>query len=223
MTLQEILIRLKSLSHEKMYAHNVKNGAGENQFGVKLGDLRKMAKEVRTNHELALELWKTGNIDARLLSILIMKPKSLTADELNEMVKSIRFVQVADWFNAYIIKEHAERDFLREKWLNSDNIWAARAGWSLTAGRVARDAEGLDLNKILERLESEMAKVAPEVQWTMNSALAQIGIDHPKHRKRAIEIDEKLGIYRDYPVSKGCTSPFAPIWINEIVKRQKLT
>jgi 3-methyladenine DNA glycosylase AlkD len=65
-----------------------------------------------------------------------------------------------------------------------------------------------------------MADAPPETQWTMNAALAAIGIHHAKLRKRAIAIGEKLGIYRDYPCSKGCTSPFAPIWINEMVKRQ---
>jgi 3-methyladenine DNA glycosylase AlkD len=54
----------------------------------------------------------------------------------------------------------------------------------------------------------------------MNFCLAGIGIHFPKHRKRAIAIGEKLGIYRDYPVSKGCTYPFAPIWLNEMVRRQ---
>jgi 3-methyladenine DNA glycosylase AlkD len=65
-----------------------------------------------------------------------------------------------------------------------------------------------------------MGSAAPAAQWTMNSCLAQIGIHFPTHRKRAIGIGEKLGIYRDFPVSKGCTSPFAPIWIGEMVKRQ---
>lgn len=54
----------------------------------------------------------------------------------------------------------------------------------------------------------------------MNAALASIGIHHPKHRKRALAIGEALGVYRDYPTSKGCTSPFAPTWIGEMVKRQ---
>ncbi|MHC4427074.1 MAG: DNA alkylation repair protein, partial [Planctomycetota bacterium] len=48
----------------------------------------------------------------------------------------------------------------------------------------------------------------------------EIGIHFPDHRERAIAIGETLGVYRDYPVSKGCTSPFAPIWINEMVRRQ---
>jgi hypothetical protein len=54
----------------------------------------------------------------------------------------------------------------------------------------------------------------------MNFCLAGIGIHFPGLRNRAIAIGERLGIYRDYPVSKGCTSPFAPIWINEMVRRQ---
>lgn len=221
MTLKEILARLKSLSNEKMFAQNVKNGAGDHQYGVRLGDIRNLAGEIKTNHELALELWETGNIDAQLLSMLMMKPKLLSSGELDKMVKSIAFVQVADWFNAYILKAHPENELLREKWLEADHVWAARSGWSLTAGRIARDPAGLDLIGILDRIEAEMPDAAPEIQWTMNTALAQVGIHHPEHRKRAIDIGERLGIYRDYPVSKGCTSPFAPIWINEMVSRAK--
>ena len=83
-------------------------------------------------------------------------------------------------------------------------MWAARAGWSELPGRIAREPEGWIWNKILDRIETECSGAAPEVQWTMNSALAQIGINFPKHRKRAIAIAKKLGIYRNYPVSKGC-------------------
>ena len=72
---------------------------------------------------------------------------------------------------------------------------------------------------LLDRIEREMAGAAPPVQWTMNSCLAEIGIHHPAQRARAIAIGEALGVYRDYPVSKGCTSPFAPIWIGEMVRR----
>ncbi len=220
MTAKEALSNLKSLANEKMFKQNVKNGAGKNQFGVKLGDIRALALKIKSDHALALELWKTENIDARLLATMIIKPKNLTTKELDDMVKSIGFVQEAEWFNAYVLKEHPEKDSMREKWMDSKNIWAARSGWSLTAGRIARTPEGLDIPKILDRIEKEMPKAPREVQWTMNMALGQAGINHPKLRKRAIDIGEKLGIFRDYPVSKGCTSPFVPIWVNEMVRRQ---
>lgn len=219
MTAKEALAQLKSLANEKMFAHNVKHGAGKNQFGVMMGDIRRIANKIKTDHALALELWKAGNIEGRLLAMLIIQPKKLSAKELDEMANSIDFVQEADWFNSYIVKDHPQKESLREKWMVSKNPWVARSGWSLTSGRVAREPEGIDVPKLLDRLEKEMPKAPREVQWTMNTTLAMIGINFPKLRKRAIDIGEALGIFRDYPVSKGCTSPFAPIWIKEMVKR----
>lgn len=220
MTSKEALATLKLLANEKMFAQNVKNGAGKNQFGVRLGDIRKLADKIKKDHELALELWKTGNVEGRLLATMIIQPKKLSVKELDELANSIDFVQEAEWFNAYVVKEHPQKDSLREKWMASKNIWAARSGWSLMAGRVVRDPEGIDMAKLLDRIAKEMPKAPREVQWTMNTTLAQIGINFPKLRKRAIDLGESMGIFRDYPVSKGCTSPFAPIWINEMVKRK---
>jgi len=220
LTLEETLKQLETLGNEKMRAHNSKHGAGDNQFGVLLGDIRKLATEIKTNHELAIALWKTGNIDARLLAILLIKPKNLSGAEMDRMVRSANFAQVADWLNAYVVKQHPDKETLRQVWMAADDPWAARAGWNLTSERIAKSPEGLDLPVLLERIESEMGGAAPQVQWTMNFCLAGIGIHFPKYRKRAIAIGETLGIYRDYPVSKGCTSPFAPIWINEMVSRQ---
>lgn len=219
-TLKNTLAQLKSLGDEKRRAHNKKNGAGDNQFGVPLGDIRKLAAKIKTDDKLATALWDTGNIDARLLAILLIKPQSLSRDEMDRMVRSANFVQVAEWLNSYVVKNHPDKESLRQAWMKDDDPWAARAGWSLTSERINRNPEGLDLPALLERIESEMGSAAAEVQWTMNACLAGIGIHFPKHRKRALAIGEKLGIYRDYPVSKGCTSPFAPIWINEMVRRQ---
>jgi 3-methyladenine DNA glycosylase AlkD len=221
MTVKEALAQLKSLGDEKTRKQNQKAGAGDNQFGVKLGDIRKIAAKIKNDHQLALELWATGNVDAQFLAMLVMKPKDLSHDEVDRMVRSIDFSRVADWMSAYVVRNHPDKEALRQAWMKDKDRWAARAGWDLTAERIGKSPEGLDLPALLDRIESEMPKAAPEVQWTMNNCLAGIGIHHPKLRKRAIAIGEKLGIYRDYPVSKGCTSPFAPIWIDFMVKRNE--
>jgi 3-methyladenine DNA glycosylase AlkD len=221
MTVPEIFSKLEALGDVKVRAQNTKRGAHENQFGVKLGDIRKVAASIGINNELAKALWETGNIDARFVAALIVDPKTLSVDELNHMVKSERFTWIADWLSSYVIKEHPHKEELRLRWMQSTDPMEARAGWSLTAGRVTRQPEGIDIPALLDRIESEMPAAHPETQWTMNTTLAQIGINHPQYRSRALEIGERLRIYRDYPVSKGCTSPFAPIWINEMVKRQR--
>lgn len=220
MTLKEALSELKALGNEKMRTQNTNHGATGKQFGVRRGDVRKLAKKIKTNHELAIELWETGNIDARFLAILVMKPKELSTNELDRMVRSESFTEAADWFSNYVIKKHPDKETLRQKWMKDKDPMAGRAGWSLTTGRVKRSPDGLDLSAILDRIEKEMGNAAPEVQWTMNFVLVEIGINFPDLRKRAVAIGETLGIYRDFGVAKGCTSPFAPIWIKEMVSRQ---
>ena len=220
MTLEETLRQLESLADAGVHAQNAKRGAGDNQFGVKLGDIRVLAKKIKADHQLAMSLWETGNIDAQYLAILLIKPKDLSAKDVDRLVRSVTFGWVADWLNSYVVAQHPGKETLRQEWMVSDDRWAARAGWDLTAERVAKSPDGLDPPELLDRIESEMGTADPVVQWTMNSTLANIGGHFPKHRKQAIAIGEKLGIYRDYPVSKGCTSPFAPIWINYIVSKQ---
>ena len=220
MTVNETLKQPKALGNAKVRAQNAKSGAGDNQFGVSLGDIRVLAKKIRTDHPLALSLWETGNADAQFLATLLIQPKKLSAREMDRLVRSVAFVRVADWLNAYVVRQHPDKEALRRDWMATDDRWAARAGWDLTAERIAKSPDGLDLPALLARIESEMADADPEVQWTMNNTLAGIGIHFPKHRKRVIAIGERLGLYRDWPVSKGCIIPFAPIWIEAMVSRQ---
>ena len=221
MTLKEIFSQLKALGNDKMFVQNKKKGASDNQFGVRLGDIRALSKKIKTNHRLALELWETENVEARLLATLLIDAKLFSKNEMDKMVKSVTFVQVADWLNAYVVKNFPNKEYLRIEWLKSNNSMAARAGRNLTAQRVVKNPEGLDLQLLLDRIKSEMGNTHPLIQWTMNFVLAEIGIHNPNLRERANSIGDNLGIYKDYPVSKGCTSPFAPIWIEAMVSRRK--
>ena len=221
MTVNEILAQLESLGDDARRAHNTKAGAPDNQFGVKLGDIRAMAKKLKTDHELALDLWDTGNVEAQLLAALIVQTKALSAGELDKLTRSTTCAQVAEWLNSYVVAQHPEKEALREKWMKTKDRWAARAGWHCTASRINKGgADGLDLPALLDRIEKELPKAKPDVQWTMNNTLAAIGIHDPRLRKRAIAIGEKIGLYRDWPVSKGCIIPYVPVWVEAMVKRQ---
>lgn len=220
MTVKEILAQLKSLGDDARRKHNVKAGAPENQFGVKMGDIRVVAKKIKTDHELALKLWDTGNVEAQLVATLIIKPKALSADEVDKLTRSTTCAQVAEWLNSYVVAQHPEKEALRVKWMKAKDRWVARAGWHLTASRVNKDADGLDLAALLDRIEKEMPKAAPEVQWTMNNTLGAIGVHHPKHRQRAVAIGEKIGLYKDWPASKGCIIPYVPVWVAAMTKKQ---
>ncbi|MGV3616511.1 MAG: DNA alkylation repair protein [Fimbriimonas sp.] len=220
MTYDETMARLEALGTEPMRKYNLKNGAHENQFGVKMGDLRALAKEIKTQPELASQLWESGNIDAMYLATLLMKPKTLPVEELDRMVGAVTFPYLADWLGTNVIKVHPQKETRREAWMDSDHPITARMGWSLTTERVAKNRDGLDLTALLDRIEAEMGAAPEPARWTMNFCLIEIGVNSPEHRDRAIAIGEKLGAYRDYPTSKGCTSPYAATCIPELVRRQ---
>lgn len=217
--LKALLAKLKAAGNETVRARNKKLGAGDNQFGVPMGEIRKLAKPIKTNHELALALWDTGNMEARLLAILVIDLKQVTAKQLDAMVREGSPGQLADWLNSYVVRNHPEKEKLRVAWMKDDDPWAARAGWGLTSERIGKSPDGLDLPALLKRIESEMPTAPPPAQWTMNFCLGGIGIHFPEHRARAVAIGEKIGLYRDWPVSKGCTPPYVPVWVAEMVKR----
>jgi 3-methyladenine DNA glycosylase AlkD len=218
--LEDTLKTLERLGDPKVRQQSIKRGAPENQFGVKMGDVRALGKAIKSNHELGLQLWASGNLDAMLLATLIVKPKQLSAEEVERMAAAVTYGWLADWLMTNVIRQHPDKENLRQHWMRSDHPWLARAGWSLTAERVDKEPEGLDLPALLDRIEREMAAAPEPSRWTMNGCLAQIGIRFPEHRERAIAIGEKLGVYRDFPCPKGCTSPFAPIWIEAMVSRR---
>lgn len=217
-TLPDALSELAALEDPKMRAANEKRG---DDHGINLSRMRALAKQVKTDHALAQELWETGETAPRLLALLICKPREFTADELDAMLRETRPPKVNDWFVSYIAKKTPLAEEMRLRWFGDTDPTVAAAAWSLTSDRVAKAPDGLDLEHLLDLIERDMKDAPKRPQWAMNETLAQIGIHHPPLRARALEIGERLQVLADYPTAPGCTSPFAPIWINEIVRRRE--
>lgn len=218
-TVGQVLAELKALEDPKILAVNARHG---DDHAVNLTKLRGIAKRLKKQPDLARELWATGDSAARLVAILVTRPKEYSATEYDEMLRDARTPKVRDWLLNYLIKKSPHAEELRLRWFEDSDVEVAAAYWDLTAERVVKKPEGLDLDTLLDLIESEMGEAAERLQWTMNTCLAQIGIHHPDFRVRAVEIGERLEVLKDYPTPPNCTSPYAPIWINEIVSRQEV-
>ena len=216
-TVAEVMAELAALEDPKTREVNRKHG---DDHGVNLSKLRTLAKRLKTQPELARQLWKTADSAARLLAILICRPKAFERDELDVMLRQARTPKVHDWLVNYVVKKNPHAEQLRLAWLADSDPVVASAGWALTTERVARKPEGLDLAGLLDVIEAEMKAAPDRLQWAMNHCLAQIGIEHAEHRSRAMTIGERLEVLKDYPTPPNCTSPFAPVWITEMVRRQ---
>jgi 3-methyladenine DNA glycosylase AlkD len=216
-TVPALLDELAGLGDPKMLAVNQRHG---DEHSVNLTKLRAVAKRVKTNQPLALELWETENTNARLLALLVCKPKEFTQEQLDTMLRDARTPKVQDWLVNYVVKKSNHKENLREVWFADADPVVASAGWALTTERVIKSPDGIDLVGLLDLIESDMKDAQSRLQWAMNETLATIGIYHEDLRARALDIGERLEVLKDYPTPPNCTSPFAPIWINAIVARR---
>ncbi|WP_270366595.1 DNA alkylation repair protein [Microbacterium algeriense] len=218
MTVTEALGELAALEDPKMRAANEKRG---DDHGMNLSRLRALAKRIKTDQPLARELWATGETPARLLALLICAPREFAADELDAMLREPLPPKVDDWYVNYVLKKSPHAEELRLRWFDDADPTVAAAAWSLTTVRVTKDSAGLDLPHLLDLIGRDLKDAPSRLQWAMNETLANIGIFHPELRTRALEIGERLQVLADYPTAPGCTSPFAPLWIGEIVRRRE--
>ena len=214
---EAVLTQLAALEDPRMREVNERHG---DDHGVNLTKLRGVAKSLGTDHGLALRLWATDDTAARLVALLICRPKSFDAAELDAMLRQARARKVHDWLVNYVVKKSGHAEELRLAWLEDPDPVVASAGWALTADDVVKSPELLDLSSLLGTIDSEMKTAPDRLQWEMNTCLAMIGIRNPALRSRAIDIGERLEVLKDYPTPPNCTSPYAPIWIDEMVRRQ---
>ncbi|NEA77493.1 DNA alkylation repair protein, partial [Streptomyces sp. SID13588] len=126
---------------------NEKHG---DDHGVNLSRLRALAKRLKTQQELACRLWETNDTAARLLAILICRPKAFGRDELDVMLREARVPKVHDWLVNYVVKKNPHPEELRRAWSADPDPVVASAGWQLTSERVAKKPEGLDLAGLLD-------------------------------------------------------------------------
>ncbi|MBC1944128.1 DNA alkylation repair protein [Listeria booriae] len=195
---------------------------------TKLGDLRKIAKEIKQDHELAMELWSTEKFLPRLLAILIMDKKLLTQDVLNELDKDMQTHPIdernnlMDWLMANQLTKSKRTIALIESWENSSSALQRRTFWYYQArlrwtGQTPPD----NTEELLSALEANIMQEEPEVKWAMNFTAGWIGVYDEKNRARCMQLGEKTGLYKDQVVARGCTPDYLPSFITIEVNKRK--
>lgn len=197
-------------------------------MNTKLGDLRTIAKDIKQDHGLAMELWATGVFFARQLAILIMDKRQLLEQAIDDLINDINQhennekLQLIDWLMAnQLMKDKRTIAFLTS-WENDPSSLKRRIYWYYQArlrwmGKIQPDSEQL-LFKIEKKIENE----EPEVQWAMNFTAGWIGVYEKKCQDRCVALGEKTGLYKEQMVSKGCTPDYLPEFIAIECKKRKL-
>lgn len=187
---------------------------------TKLGDLRKIASEIKKDHELALELWSTGQYLPRQLAILIMDKKQLSQKLIDNLDHDIQQhnederLPLMDWLMANQLSKDKNTISLMETWENSQSSLQRRIFWYYQARlRWTGQTPPPNSEELLSKIEARIEKEVPEVQWAMNFTAAQIGIFEEKYRSRCVALGERIGLYKDEIVAKNCTPNYLPKFI----------
>ncbi|MEQ8812716.1 MAG: DNA alkylation repair protein [Imperialibacter sp.] len=187
---------------------------------IKFGDLRKIANDIKKDHELALELWSTGKFFPRQLAILIMDKKLIKQEFVDKIDHDMQNHdmdernQLTDWFMANQLSKDKNTIALIESWKKSSSVMQRRIFWYHQARlRWMGNTNQSNTEELLTSIEKNIANEQPEVQWAMNYTAGQIGKWQEKYRVRCISIGEETGLYRDEVVAKNCTPSYLPEFI----------
>lgn len=210
----------KDKSTEMKRSSKAENILAQVNSKTKLGDLRIIAKDIKIDHKLAMELWSTEEFLPRLFAILIMDKKLLSEDVLNKLDKDIQIHtydernNLMDWLMANQLAKDKKTIALMESWGNSPSALQRRAFWYYQARlRWTGQTPSDNTEDLLSAIEANITQEEPEVQWAMNFTAGWIGVYDQKNRARCIKLGEKTGLYKDEMVSKGCTPNYLPEFI----------
>lgn len=194
---------------------------GQVQNTTKLGDLRNIAKGIKKDHELAIELWATGKFMARQLAILIMDNKLLSQEVIDQLDKDMQHhpfderIQLMDWLMANQLSKDKKAIVLMESWENSSSKLQRRIFWYYQARlRWLGQSPPPNTEGLLSAIEEHIANEQPEVQWAMNFTAGWIGVFEKKYRDRCVELGRRTGLFKGEMVSKGCTPDYLPDFIS---------
>lgn len=226
MNKDEVMAQLQEFGDERTKATFMKHGAREPYFGVKIGDLKKIQKKVKKDHNLALELYSTGNSDAMYLAGLIADEKQMTREDLNRWVNEAYWYMISEYPVAWVASETDFGFELALEWIESDKERIAAAGWSTLASvaSIKRD-EDLDIGKyrgLLEHVAAEIHNSPNRVRYVMNQFVISIGSYIEELHAHAIDIGEKIGKVEVDMGGTACKVPPITQYIKKVADRGRI-
>lgn len=208
--------------NRKVYA---RHGIGEKMFGVSFANLEKLRKQIKVDHELAAQLWATGNHDAKILATMIADPQALTDKQAEAWAKDLDNYGIAEMFGRLVVKSPLALKKAK-KWHKANDEWIASAGWRMIS-HLAADNPGLSdeyFDPYLELIATSIHQQKNRVRYEMNGALIAIGLRNEALEQKALEVARKIGKVIVDHGQTGCKTPDAAEYIAKaLVYRHKKT
>jgi 3-methyladenine DNA glycosylase AlkD len=222
MTDREILTTLKKMGKPQTAAIYKRHGSGDDVFGVLTSDIVKLKKKIKVDHELAMQLWKTGNAEARILALQIADAERLTAAEANALIKDVPSRFLACYMSDLVARSPIADKTMRA-WMKSPKEFVREIGYGTLSSRLKQDAASIsdsDAEQILTTIEQEIHDSPNGARYAMNGALIAIGCYKPALQKKAIAAARRIGKVEVDHGETSCKTPDAVAYIEKTTRRK---
>ncbi|MFK7819184.1 MAG: DNA alkylation repair protein [Planctomycetaceae bacterium] len=225
-TVKQVLTELKKQGSEQTRKTFARHGAPDDMFGVKVADLKVIAKKIKGNQDLALELYETNNCDAQYLAGIVADGAQFTKKQLDAWAKSASWHMISEYPVAWVASESPHARDMAMKWIKAKNPAIASAGWCTYSGIVATtDDAQLDkkeIKELLKRIETDLAKADNRVRYTMNGFVIAVGCYVASLTKSAKATAKKLGKVEVDMNGTACKVPDAITYIEKLEKSDRI-
>lgn len=214
MTLDEMMATLAAAGSAQTRKTYARHGIGPEMFGVSYAELYKLRKRIKVDHRLALELWDTGNHDARVLATLIDDPKQIDRAQAERWLADMDNYGLTDALSGLIARSSLARAVMPE-WMAREGEWESCAGWNIL-GQLALDDRTLDdafFAAYLPVIEQQIHHAKNRTRYSMNNALIAIGTRGDALESAALAAANRIGKVEVDHGDTSCKTPYAPTYI----------
>ena len=183
------------MENPKAVAGMTRYGINPNHnYGVSVHSLRKIAKEIGTDHELALQLWASDIRDLRILASIIDDPKAVTEGQMDTWANDFDSWDICDAACNNLFSRTLFAYGKATEWSKKNEVFVRRAGFVLMANLAVHDkkADNSEFIRFLSLVESSAQDERNYVKKAINWALRQIGKRNPELNKSAIDTAKRL-------------------------------
>ncbi|MBI5851108.1 MAG: DNA alkylation repair protein [Planctomycetes bacterium] len=205
MNSNEVLLELESLGSEPNRKVHARHGIRGPMFGVGAGAIGRLAKRIGIDDLLAVELWASGNHDARVLATRIADPAATRRARVQAWAKDLGDHVLADALAALVTRS-PDAAALREAFTAAGDEWRSTLGWNLVALACAEGSTALDeeLTRRLAAIEAGIHGRPNRTRHAMNRALIAIGERGGAIGKRALAVAKAIGTVEVDHGGTGC-------------------
>ncbi|MCB1276311.1 DNA alkylation repair protein [Prosthecobacter sp.] len=194
-----------------------RHGAPEPMFGVKIGDLKPIVKQIKGDQALAMQLYDTGNSDAMYLAGLVADGSKMKRAELERWVKGATWHMISGCTVPWVAAEHPDAVEIALKWVDSPKEPIAVSGWATLSSVVSvRPDDELpikQLDALLTRIVKTIRTTQNRVRYAMNNFVIGCGTYVAPLADKAIAAARKIGHVEVDMGQTDCQVPDAESYI----------